>query len=134
MVLEIKRLISKGEYKGEVSFDYQPEKDAMLLPLCGVDGNVMVTASYEIFEEDEVEVTIKLSYRLKGQCSYCLEDAVQDIEYSTDVLFVTDSGDTDNYVYDGYKLDLTAAVNDAFLISQPKVLLCGDDCKGIEIK
>ncbi len=128
MILEIKRLVSKGEYTGEVSFDFQADKDALLLPLCGVDGCVKVTASYEIFDGDEVEVNLKLRYRLVGQCSYCLKDAGTEIEYSCDVLFVTDKDDRDNYVYDGYKIDLTTAVNDAFLISQPKLLLC-DDCK-----
>ncbi len=132
MILEIKRLTSRAEYVGEVTFDYQPQKDAILVPLAAIDC-VTVTARYEIFEEGEVEVHLHLSYRLYGQCSYCLSEAEQRIEYSDDVLLVTDETDADDYYYDGNRLDLSAAVNDALLFSQPKVLLCKEDCKGIKI-
>ena len=94
---------------------------------------VNAVAEYEIFEGGEVEIALKISYELIGQCSYCLADAKKRIEYETDVLYVTDKDDLDNYVYDGNMLDLTAAVNDALLFSQPKVLLCKEDCKGIKI-
>lgn len=124
MVLEIKRLLSKGEYRGNFSFDYQPDEQALLVPLCRVEGAVKVEGEYEIFEDGEVEIALKLSYKLVGQCSYCLKDASSQIEFSSDVLFVTDDSDLDNYVYDGNRLDLSKAVNDAMLFSQPSVLLC----------
>lgn len=134
MILEIKKLMARAAYSGEVSFDFEPPQDSILLPLCAIDGAVKVKAEYEIFENDEVEVTLHLAYRLVGQCSYCLAEAGKNIEYSSVVLFVTDRNDYDNYVYDGNRLDLTVAVNDAFLFSQPQVLLCKEGCKGIEIK
>ena len=131
MILEIKKLMAKGEYAGGISFDYQPPQDLNLLLLCRIDGVVKVTGSYEIFDGGEVEITLKLSYKLVGQCSYCLADAEEQIEYSTEpLLFVTDREDRDNYVYDGNRLDLTQAVVDAMLFSQPEVLLCGKCCKG----
>ncbi len=133
MILEIKKLLTKAEYSGDFSFEYQPPQDCVSIPLCHIEGSVKVSGSYEIFENDEVEVRLVLSYKLAGQCSYCLENAEKQIEYSTDVLFVTDADDRDNYVYDGYKLDLTGAVRDALLFSQPDVLLCKEDCKGIKI-
>ena len=77
---------------------------------------------------------LKIRYTLVGQCSYCLADAVKEIEYTSDtLLFVTDKEDGDNYVYDGNRLDLSQAVKDALLFSQPEVLLCKEDCKGIKI-
>lgn len=132
MILEIKKLMSRAEYVGEVTFTYKPDPDGILVPLAAID-SVEVTAKYEIFEDAEVEVNLHLAYTLKGQCSYCLDSAEERIEYSDDVLFVTDKTDGDNYHYDGNKLDLSVAVNDALLFSQPKVLLCNKDCKGIKI-
>lgn len=131
MILEIKKLMAKGLYTGEFSFDYQPPQDLNMLPLCQIAGGVKVEGRYEIFEDDEVEVTLSLAYRLVGQCSYCLADAEEQIEYTTEpLLFVTESGDGDSYVYDGNRLDLSQAVTDAMLFSQPEVLLCKDCLKG----
>lgn len=131
MILEIKKLMAKGAYTGVFSFGYQPPQDLNLLPLTKIEGGVKVEGEYEIFEDDEVEVTLKISYKLVGQCSYCLADAEEQIEYSTEpLLFVTDKTDIDNYVYDGNRLDLSQAVLDALLFSQPEVLLCAKDCKG----
>ena len=124
--------MARAAYTGEFSFDYQPPQESILVPLCRIEGGVKVTGDYEIFENDEVEVTLKISYLLVGSCSYCLADAQKRIEYSTDALFVTDKNDCDNYVYDGNRLDLSTAVNDALLFSQPKVLLCKEDCKGVK--
>lgn len=132
MILEIKKLMARAAYTGEFSFDYQPPQESVLVPLCRIEGGVKVTGDYEIFENDEVEVTLKISYLLVGSCSYCLAEAKKHIEYSTDALFVTDKDDCDNYVYDGNRLDLSTAVNDALLFSQPKVLLCKEDCKGVK--
>lgn len=132
MILEIKKLMARAAYTGEFSFDYQPPQESILVPLCRIENGVKVTGNYEIFEDDEVEITLKISYVLVGSCSYCLADAQKSIEYSSDVLFVTDKNDCDNYVYDGNRLDLSTAVNDALLFSQPKVLLCKEDCKGVK--
>lgn len=126
--------MSRAAYTGDFSFEEQPSQDSVLLPLCRIEGGVKVTGSYEIFEDDEVEVTLKLKYKLVGQCSYCLADAEKEIEYTSGaLLFVTDKDDSDNYVYDGNRLDLSQAVKDALLFSQPEVLLCKEDCKGIKI-
>lgn len=133
MILEIKKLMSRAAYTGDFSFEYQPPQDSIIIPLCRIEGGVTVSGEYEIFENDEVEVTLKLCYKLKGQCSYCLADAEKEIEYTSEtLLFVTDKDDSDNYVYDGNRLDLSQAVNDALLFSQPEVLLC-TDCKGKKI-
>ncbi|MCM1437724.1 MAG: DUF177 domain-containing protein [Roseburia sp.] len=133
MILEIKKLMSRGAYTGEFSFEYQPPQDCVIIPLCQIQGGVSVSGGYEIFEDDEVEVVLKIRYKLAGQCSYCLAAAEKEIEYISDpLLFVNGSGDGDNYVYDGNRLNLQQAVLDALLFSQPEVLLCKEDCKGIK--
>lgn len=125
MVLEIKRLLAKGEYRGGIAYEFVAGEDDLLIPLCSFDGAVSVEGAYEILEDGDVVVNLTLTYRLKGQCSYCLKDAERVVVYSTEALFVTDKDDLDNYYYDGVRLDLSKAVTDALLISQPDVLLCG---------
>ncbi|MGN0805683.1 MAG: YceD family protein [Candidatus Coproplasma sp.] len=124
MILEIKRLLAKGDYHGNISFEFVPEKEALLVPLCSFDGAVSFNGEYEIFDGDEVELRFEITYKLKGQCNYCLADAEKVIKFSSEVLFVTDKDDLDNYYYDGVRLDLSKAISDALLISQPDVLLC----------
>lgn len=124
MVLEIKRLLAKGEYIGNISFEFVPDKEALLIPLCSFDGAVSFDGEYEIFDGDEVELKFEITYKLKGQCNYCLSDAERVVKFSSEVLFVTDKDDLDNYYYDGVRLDLSKAISDALLISQPDVLLC----------
>ncbi len=132
MIIEVRKLLNKGKYTGGLSFDFIPEKDKVLVPLSTID-KVSVEGEFEIYDDDSVGVTFTLKYILKGQCSYCLADAGQPVEYSAEVLFVTDKNDCDNYVYDGIKVDLKVAVDDALLFSQPAVLLCKEGCEGIKI-
>lgn len=129
MVFDIKKLIAKKQYVGTFVFDCAPPEEKLVLPLTQVDGDLKVEGEYEIYEDDCVGITFTLTYKLKGQCSYCLEDAEDVITYVSDVLFVPDKDDADNYYYDGARLDLSVAVSDAFVFSQPKVLLC-KACRG----
>lgn len=133
MIIEIKKLTARGKYEGDFSFEFTPSKDKLLIPMCAFVGAVKVEGSYEIYEDDSVGVDFTIKYGLEGQCSYCLEKARKDVEYYSEVLFVADKDDNDNYYYDGIKIDLTAAVNDALLFSQPEVLLCKEGCQGIKI-
>ncbi len=124
MIIEVKKLIALRKYVGDFAYECPPPEGKIVLPFSEADGNIKVSGSYEIYEDDSVGVSLTISYALKGQCSYCLEDARCNISYSYEALFVTDKNDADNYYYDGTKLDIQPAVEDAFVFSQPKVLLC----------
>ena len=132
MKLEVKRLNALKKYTGDFSFEVEPEQDSCLIPLCKIDGSVRVDGNYEIYDDDSVGVNFKVVYRITGQCSYCLKDAARDIEQTFEILFVPEE-DPDNYSYDGVSIDLTTAVNDAILFSQPNILLCKEDCTGIDV-
>lgn len=132
MILDIKRLSALGQYVGSFSFDYLPPDNLCLVPMCKIDGAVKVEGEYEIFDDD-VSVRLTVAYKLSGQCSYCLENAEKEIRYTTDIEFVTREDDEDKYYYDGIRLNLKSAVDDAILIGQPHVLLCKEDCKGIDV-
>ena len=131
MELEVNRLIAHGKYAGSFNFDYVPPENLCLVPLCKI-GEVKVEGEYEIFDDDCVEIKLTVKYLLAGQCSYCLSDAKKNVSYLTEVLFVPEKDD-ENYYYDGNKINLKTAVDDAILMSQPHILLCKEDCKGIDV-
>ncbi len=133
MVIDIRKMAAKGKYEGDFSFEFTPAAEKLLLPLCAFVGNAKIEGNYTLYEDDSVDVSFTLEYLIEGQCSYCLERAEKRVKYECDALFVTDKGDNDNYYYDGYRLDLSSAVNDALLFSQPEVLLCKEGCQGIKI-
>ena len=132
MKLEIKKLNALKKYTGDFECEYEPPKDICLVPLCGIEGKVFVGGKYEIYDDDSVGVDFTVRYRIVGQCSYCLEDAEKDVEKAFEILFVT-GDDEDNYHYDGISIDLKPAVNDAILFSQPNLILCKEDCTGIDV-
>ncbi len=133
MVIDIARQTALKNYRGSFSFDYDCPQELVILPAARIEGKVKVTGEYEIYDDDSVGVALKISYLVAGQCSYCLEPAKKQVEYESDVLYLTED-DGENYSYNGLKLDLTTAVNDAVLFSQPQVLLCREGCGGIDIK
>ena len=132
MRIEVKKLNALKKYTGSIVFDYDPPEDVCLIPLCEIEGKVKVSCEYEIYEDDSVGVNLSVSYRISGQCSYCLEKASKDIQKSFEILFVPEE-DNENYYYDGNSIDLTTAVNDAILFSQPNIILCREDCTGIDV-
>lgn len=132
MKIEVKKLNALGKYSGSFKFDYSPSEKMCVIPLCEVKDSVKVLGSYEIYKDDSVGVILTIEYDISGKCSYCLKEAEKSVVFTSEILFVTDDDD-ENYIYDGIKIDLTTAVNDAILISQPSVLLCEAGCKGIAI-
>lgn len=132
MEIEVKKLVAQAKYAGSLDFEYEPPADICLIPLCRIEGKVKVTGDYEIYEDDSVGVNFTVKFKLKGQCSYCLEDAEKEVSFLSEVLFVPEKDD-ENYSYDGKVIHLKTAVDDAILISQPKILLCKEDCKGIDV-
>ena len=131
MELEVKRLCARQNYTGNFKFDYKPPSDVCLIPLCKIS-DVTITGEYTIFDDDSVEIKLTVKYLISGQCSYCLADAKKEISFLYEVLFVTEKDD-ENYYYDGNKINLEPVVDDAILISQPHILLCKEDCKGIDV-
>ncbi len=125
MELDISRLLAKGEYEGEFSYAYEPPADICLVPLCRVE-NVKVSGSFVIENEGCVKVNLRIEYTLKGSCSYCLEDASEDIVWENEIYFIDEQSD-DDYYFDGRHLKLDSAVNEELLLSQPGVLLCEKD-------
>ena len=132
MEIEVRKLLALKKYEGAFEYDYDPPEDICLIPLCRIKGKVNVKGNYVLYDDDSVGVTLNISYRLAGQCSYCLNDAEKDVTFTSEILYVTEQDD-DNYLYDGIKANLKSAVDDAILISQPNILLCKEGCTGIDV-
>lgn len=132
MEIEVRKLNALKKYEGDFGFDYEPPADICLIPLCSIAGKVKVEGSYVIYEDESVGIMLTVKYGLVGQCSYCLSPAQKEIAFTTDILYVTEK-DEDNYYYDGIKINLKTAVDDAILMSQPNVLLCKEGCTGIDV-
>ena len=132
MKIQVQKQIALKRYTGSFEFLFEPPEGTCLVPLCRIDGSVKVCGNYEIYDDDSVGVNFTVEYLISGQCSYCLNDAKQAVKQDFDVLFVTED-DPDNYTYDGRVIDLTTAVTDAILFSQPNLILCKEDCGGIDV-
>ncbi len=132
MEIEVRKLLALKKYEGEFTFDYDPPADVCLIPLCRIEGKVKVCGKYVLCDDDSVEVTLTVEYKIVGQCSYCLKDAQKDVTFTSEILYVAEEDD-ENYIYDGIKINLKSAVDDAILISQPHILLCREDCEGIDV-
>lgn len=132
MEIEVRRLNALKKYEGEFEYEYESPQDCCLVPLCKIEGKVKVSGSYEIYEDESVGVKLTVNYKIIGQCSYCLSEAEKDVSFTSDILFVTEEDD-ENYLYDGIKINLKSAVDDAILISQPSIILCKEGCTGIDV-
>lgn len=132
MEIEVRRLNALKKYEGKFEYEYEPPQDSCLVPLCKIEGKVKVSGSFEIYEDDSVGVNLTVNYKIIGQCSYCLGEAEKDVSFTSEILFVTEEDD-ENYLYDGIKINLKSAVNDAILISQPNIILCREGCTGIDV-
>lgn len=132
MEIEVRKLNALKKYEGEFGYEYEPPQDCCLVPLCKIAGKVKVSGSFEIYEDDSVGVNLTVQYKIAGQCSYCLGEAEKDIAFTQEILYVTED-DQENYLYDGIKINLKSAVDEAILISQPNIILCREGCTGIDV-
>jgi uncharacterized protein len=91
---------------------------------------VKVAFSYDLYEDDSLEIRGTVAYRLEGQCSRCLQPASQEVTGELDAYFQPRK-DAEDYAYTGSTVDITRAVDDAIMASMPFTLSCGDACEGL---
>lgn len=131
MIINVVKLKSEGKLQSTVSFDYNADNSLISIPSTLFDGNVKVDAFVSISGND-VNCDITVSYSLIGECSRCLNKATCNVSYQFDAFYKNSHCDDDNvYFYKSGIIDLTSAVNEALIISQPTVIYCKQDCKGL---
>lgn len=130
MIIDVLKMKQEGLSSAEYNFDYDAPNDLIIsLPNAQFKGAVKVNAYVELDGKD-VYAEVSLDYVITGDCSRCLESATASIhhEYSAKYCLFEDE---DCYVYKSGKVDLTSSVNEAIIVSQPTVVYCREDCKGL---
>ena len=130
MIIDIRQLNAKKAYSGAMRFEYAAPQELIEIPYVEFSAPVVVEFDYELFADDSLEIRGTVSYRLKGKCSRCLKDSSMDIEGELDAYFQPFEKGED-YSYSGGIIRLEDAVNDAIMLSLPRVMSCGDVCEEI---
>ena len=130
MIIDVLKLKQEGKLSAEFNFDYLASNDLILsLPNASFEGAVKVNAFVEL-EGKDVYADINLTYVISCDCSRCLEKATQEVNYSYSAKY-TLFEEEDSYIYKSGKVDLVSSVNEAIIVSQPTVIYCKEDCKGL---
>ncbi len=130
MIIDIRKLNAQKNYSGKLEFDYSAPEELLQIPLVKFSAPVKVEFSYELYEDDSLEIRGTVRYRLEGQCSRCLAKASEEIEGELDAYFQPFQGGED-YAYENGVVHLAQAVNDAIMLSMPFTLSCGETCEGL---
>ncbi len=130
MVIDIRKLNAQKKYSGSMEFEYSAPETLIEIPFVKFGGAVKVVFDYDLYEDDAFEIHGKVSYRLEGQCSRCLNEASQEVEGELSALFETGK-DYEDYGYTNGTVRLQTAVEDAIMASMPFALSCGENCKGL---
>ena len=131
MILDVQKLNWARKYSGELHFSLQPNDELVSIPMVKIASEIAVDGSYEIFDDDSLEVRGTVRYLLQGACSRCLQSAEKWVEAEWNACFVKGESDGENYSYKKNTVDLNQSVQDAVMFSMPHVLLCREDCEGI---
>ena len=130
MKIDIRKLNAKKSYFGEMEFSYPIPEELMAIPFVVFDGPAKISFSYDLYEDDSLEIRGTVTYRLKGQCSRCLQDAQLTVVGELEAYFEPKK-DAEDYSYFGGIVDITKAVEDAIMVSLPYTLSCGEECEGL---
>lgn len=130
MIIDVLKLKQEGKTSAEFDFEYNPSQNLILsLPEGSFCGPVKVNAYVEL-EGKDVYADVEITYLISCLCSRCLEDAKAEINYSYSAKYSLFE-EEDCYLYKSGKVDLTSSVNEAIIVSQPTVVYCKEDCKGL---
>ena len=129
MIIDVLKMKQEGNLSGEFNFEHTPSNDLISLPEATFSGPVKVNAYVELDGKD-VYADVRITYVIAGACSRCLESAQGEIthEYSAKYSLFEEE---DCYLYKSGKVDLASSVNEAIIVSQPTVIYCKEDCKGL---
>ena len=130
MTIDIRKLNAQKKYSGDMEFEYTAPESLIDIPFVKFATPVKVKFSYELYEDDSLEIRGTVSYRIEGQCSRCLKEASQEIEGELDAYFQPFK-DCEDYSYSNGIVDLKKAVEEAVMASLPFTLSCGNECEGI---
>ena len=130
MIIDIRKLNALKKYSGNMQMEYVADTSLIGIPFVEFVAPVKVEFSYELYEDDSLEIFGKVAFGLKGKCSRCLKDAEMAVEGDLEAYFQPIK-DAEDYSYTGGKVDLTKAVEDAIMACMPYTVSCGEDCQSL---
>ena len=130
MIIDIRKLNAQKKYTGDMEFEYSAPESLIDIPFVKFAAPIKIAFSYELYEDDSLEIRGTVSYRIEGQCSRCLKETAQTIEGELDAYFQPFK-DCEDYSYTNGIVDLKKAVEEAVMASLPFNLSCGDECEGL---
>ncbi len=133
MVIDVRKLNAQKKYSGTLEWEEEGDETLVDIPYVKFSSPIKVSIKFELYEDDALEIKGKISFDLQGKCSRCLEDAKMTVEGDIQALFEPFENGED-YVYSRGLINTKEAVNDAVMACMPKVLLCKEDCVGIQYK
>ncbi len=122
--IDVRSLAAKKMDTGELTFEFEAV-DLLDIPFTEFSAPVQVTAEYEIFGDNKVEVQLRFTFTLKGACSRCLSAAEQTFTENAAGVFEPGTGDGESYGYTNF-IDLTEFVRDSLAFALPAKLLCAE--------
>ena len=130
MIIDIRKLNAQKKYSGELEFEYSAPESLIEIPFVRFSAPVKVAFSYELYEDDSLDIQGTVTYNLEGQCSRCLKETSQTVVGELDAYFQP-CKDFEDYGYTNGIVDLKKAVEDAIMASMPFTLSCDEECEGI---
>ena len=130
MIIDIRKLNAQKKYSGELEFEYSAPESLIEIPFVRFSAPVKVAFTYELYEDDSLEIQGSVTYQLEGQCSRCLKETSQTVIGELDAYFQS-CKDFEDYGYTNGIVDLKKAVEDAIMASMPFTLSCEEECEGI---
>ena len=127
--IDVRMCNARKEYSGELDFEYEADASLLDLPYTEFNGPVHVSLTYEIFEDNDVEVKGTLRFSLKGLCSRCLAEVEKVFEAEIDACFTEGEAEDEEYEYRNGIVDLEELLRDTLLVALPSKLECEKACE-----
>ena len=125
--IDVRMCNARGSYEGELDFEFEGDESLISVPYVTFSAPVAAHLHFEIFEDDCVDVTGKVTFSLKGLCSRCLSETQQTFEAEVDATFTPTRSDGEEYEYRNGIVNLEELLRDTLLIAFPSRLEC-DEC------
>ncbi len=129
MIIDILKLKQEPGATKHFGFEYAADDSLLGLPSARFCANVSIGCDATAIGRD-LYVDMTIDYAVTAPCSRCLEHAETSVSYFFSTKF-TLFPEEDAYLYKSGRADLTPAVEEAILLSQPNVIYCKPDCKGL---
>lgn len=130
MIIDIRKLNAQKKYSGTMEFTYSAPDSLIEIPFVAFSAPVKVAFSYELYEDDSLDIQGTVTYTLEGQCSRCLKETSKRVVGELNAYFQP-CKEYEDYGYTNGIVRLEQAVEDAIMASMPFMLSCEEECEGI---